>query len=111
MKSHDKSYEDISITKGLSSDEMLRFSDILETQGENESVNEKIIPNEKEMCESINTKNISGTETEYASVEYPLIMHRTASNETTLVSEIPNIINKENVVMAPRQRKTSFNFK
>ena len=26
-------------------------------------------------------------------------MHRTASNETTLVSEIPNIINEENVII------------
>ena len=32
-------------------------------------------------------------ETEYASVEDPLNMHITASNETTLISEIPNIIN------------------
>ena len=30
-------------------------------------------------------------------------MHRTASNETTLVSEIPNIINEENVTFAPGQ--------
>ena len=28
-------------------------------------------------------------------------MHRTASNETALVSEIPNIINDENVVIVP----------
>ena len=27
-------------------------------------------------------------------------MHRTASNETTLVSEIPNITNEENVIIA-----------
>ena len=31
-------------------------------------------------------------ETEHASVEDPLKMHRTSSNETTPVSEIPNII-------------------
>ena len=32
-------------------------------------------------------------------------MHRTASNETTLISEIPNIINEENITIAPGQRK------
>ena len=48
------------------------------------------------------TKNIS-TETEYGSVEDPLSKHRTGSNETTLVSEIPNITNDENVIIAPGQ--------
>ena len=33
-------------------------------------------------------------------------MYWTASNETTLVSEIPIIINEENVIIAPGQRKT-----
>ena len=32
-------------------------------------------------------------------------MHRTASNETTLISEIPNIINEEKITIAPGQRK------
>ena len=32
-------------------------------------------------------------------------MHRTASNETTLVSDIPNIINDENVIIAKGQGK------
>ena len=44
------------------------------------------------------------------SVEGHLIMHRTASNETTLVSEIPNIINKKNVIIAPGQRKSQCQF-
>ena len=51
-------------------------------------------------------ENINGrSETEFASVEDPLNMHRTASNETTLVSEILNIINKKNVIIAPGQGK------
>ena len=33
-------------------------------------------------------------ETENASVEYPINMHRTESDETNLVSEIPNTINE-----------------
>ena len=32
-------------------------------------------------------------------------MHRTASNEATLVSHTPNIIDKENVAIAPGQGK------
>ena len=45
---------------------------------------------------------------QYASVEDPLNMHRTASNKTNLVSEIPNIINEENVIAAPGQGKKQF---
>ena len=36
-------------------------------------------------------------EIEFASIEDQLSMHRTASNETTLASNIQNIINEENV--------------
>ena len=94
-KSHNKFYEAISIAKSLASEEMFRFSGILEMQGENVSVTEKIISDGKEMNESINAESINDTGTEYASAEDPLDMHKTASFET-LVSEIPNIINGEN---------------
>ena len=62
-------------------------SDIdVETQGENESVTENIIMDRK-----VNdTKN----EIENASAEDQLNMHRNASNETTRISEIANIINE-----------------
>ena len=56
LKSHNNFYEDISNAKGLSNEEMSRFSDILEIQGENEGVTEKIISDGKEMSESINTE-------------------------------------------------------
>ena len=52
----------------------------------------------KEMRENINDTE---EETEYASFEDPLNMHRIASNEATLISEIPDIINEENVIIAP----------
>lgn len=39
------------------------------------------------------SESINDTETAYASVKDPLNMHRTASNQTTLLSEIPNVIN------------------
>ena len=44
-------------------------------------------------------------ESEFPSTEYPLTMHRTVSNETTLASEIPNIINEKNVIIAPGQKR------
>ena len=48
----------------------------------------KKISDGKELIENINYRN----ETEFASVKDPLNIHRTGSNETTLVSEIPNVI-------------------
>ena len=53
------------------------------------------------------TKIISN-KTKYGSVEDPLSMHRTRSNETTLLSEFLSIINNKNVI---RARETSFHFK
>ena len=81
---------------------MFKFSDIVEMSGKTEGDTENI-SNEKEM-----TKNVNDTRsrTEFASFEDPLNMHRTASNETTLVSEIRNIIDEENVIIAPGQGKT-----
>ena len=38
MRSHNKSYEDIFIVKGLSSEDMFGFSDIVETQEENQGL-------------------------------------------------------------------------
>ena len=90
LKSHNKFYKDISVTKGLSGEDMLNFSDINENQEETESVTENGISDGKETNKN-NSENSS--ESEYASVKDPLNMHRTATNETTLISEIPNIIN------------------
>ena len=81
---------------------MFKFSDIVEIQGETESVTEKNISDGKEMTENV---NYDRSETEFASFEDPLNMYRIASNETTLVSEIPNMINEENVIIAPEQGK------
>ena len=85
---------------------MFRFSDInVEIQGENEmSVTEKIILDGKEMRENINdTEN----EKEFASDEDPLNMHRTASNEETLITETPDIINEEKLSLHQGKEKIS----
>ena len=95
MKSYNEFYDDIPITKGLSSKEIIRFSHIEENVG-------------KEITENINDRS----ETEFASIEGPLSMHRTGSNETIVVFEIPNIIIDKNIVIPPAQKKrNSFSFK
>ena len=105
MKSFNKFYGKVSITKGLSSDDMFKFSDIVEIQGQSKCVTEKNISDGKEMTENINERS----KTEFSSFEDPPNMYRTAS---TLVSEIPNIINDKNIIIAPGQgKKSSFNFK
>ena len=101
LKSYNNFYKGISIAKSLSSESMFKFSDIIEIQGHSEWVTEKNVSDRKQITENINDR----TETEFASVEDPLNMHRTASNETTLVSEILNIISDENVIIAPGQGK------
>ena len=85
---------------------MFKFSDIAEIQGQSECVTEKNVSDRKESTKNINDRS----ETEFASVEDPLNMHRIASNETTLVSDIPNIINDENVIIALGQGKRQFQF-
>ena len=46
------------------------------------------------------SKNINDrSETEFALVQNPLNMHRTASDETILISDIPNIINKKMLLL------------
>ena len=68
---------------------MINFSGTDEDQDVAESTHKKIISNENE----------------YGSVDDPLSMHRAGSNETTLVSEIPDIINDENVIIAAGEGK------
>ena len=65
---------------------MFKFSDNAKIQRENEGVNEKTINDGNKMSENINNTE---SEADYASVEDPLNMHRTASDETTLVPEVP----------------------
>ena len=73
MKSYNKFNENISIVKGLSSKARFKFSDITEIQGQSECVTKNNVSDGEEMTENINDKS----ETVFASVEYPLNMHRT----------------------------------
>ena len=43
----------------------------------------------------------------FLTIEDPLNMYRTASNETALIYDIPNMINEENIIIAQRQKKNS----
>ena len=65
------------------------------------------IDKHRDVAESIHRK-IFSNETEYGSVKDALIMHKTGSHERNLVSEIPYIINDENVIIAPGQGKKKF---
>ena len=44
------------------------------------------------------------------SVQDPLSMHRTTSNEATIISKIPNTINKVNLIIVAGQGKKQFQF-
>ena len=70
----------------------------------NKSATEKVISDGKLR------ENMHGTETEYVSVKGSLNIHSYTSTETAFVSEIPNIINGENVIIAPGQGKNQFKF-
>ena len=80
---------------------LLKFSDIVQIQGKSECLTEKIVSDKKEMTENIYDRS----EIEFASVEDPLNVHTTASNETTLVSEIPYTINEEKYYNCPGAKK------
>ena len=71
------------------------LSDIAEIQGQFECINKKNDSDRKEMSKNINDRS----ETEFALVQDPLNMHRTASDETILISDIPNIINKKMLLL------------
>ena len=103
LKSNNKFYADFSIAKGLSSEEMFRFSDIVEIQGQKKPVTEKIISSVTEMSEST-----SDTETEYSSVEVLLSMHIIALNKTTPYSEIPKIIMRQVLLLHRGNGKNQF---
>ena len=83
---------------------MSRFSNIVENR-KNESVTGKIISDGNELSEIMH-----GIDIEYVSVKDPLNLHRATSNETAFASEIPNIINEENVIISPGQGKNQFQF-
>ena len=73
---------------GLSIADIFMFSEVFEIQEQNKNVTEKNISDRKQT-----TENRNDIEIEYASVEDTLSMDRNASNETTLISDIPNLIN------------------
>ena len=77
LKTHNKFYENVSISEGHSSKKMINFSETDKHQDIAERIYKKVISNEAE----------------YGSVKGTLSMHRIGSNETALISKIPYIIN------------------
>ena len=87
LKRKNKFYEDISISYGLNSQEILNLPDI-SVIGET-AANSSVVENES-----------------FESVDDALNAHWAAGYETTLVPEIPRIIEDDNVIMAPGQGKS-----
>ena len=58
---------------------MFKFSNIVEIQEQSDCATEKNVSDGKEMTENLNDRS----ETKFDSLEDPLNMQRTASNETT----------------------------
>ena len=87
LKTHKKFCKGIVISEGLSSKEIINFSGTDEHRDVAENIHEKIISNE----------------TLHGSVQDLLSTHRTASNETALVSKIPYKINVESTIIVPGQ--------
>lgn len=106
LRSHNKLYEDISIAKGLLSKSMFRFSDIVETQMQTGCVFKQLF----RMKNKLLKKNILRNRLclSRGSIKH---IHRSATTEPILVSEIPNIANDENIIITPGQGKNNFNFK
>ena len=84
IKSHHNIYTDLSSNKMLSFSEMKPIKENLKTL----------------------SKKVTQNELQFSLIEDPLNMHRSGTNETVLVSEVPNIFDKENVIKAPKQEKS-----
>ena len=113
LKSHDKFYEEISMKRCLSSEEILRFYDIAEIQWEWKCHFES-------HRKDYGKNHFGSKRNEWKYKWYwnkmclaadSLSMYRTTVNATILVSEILSIINEENVIIALEQGKTTFNSK
>ena len=93
LKNKNKFYEDISISYGLSSNGISNVADALFAH--------------EQTC-----NNHSHTKTEkklnFELFDDPLNLYRVAPNETALISEIPGIIDEDNITVAPGQGKSQF---
>ena len=80
LKDHNEFYSDVLVNEDLSSDEMIKFLD--------EEQNENVVEcSEEEEHDSFHN-------------------HSTSSNETALISEVPNTVENENLIVAPGQGKS-----
>ena len=84
LKTHNMFYEGIIISLGLTSDEILDFSNLSVTQ------------------------SISGTleDENFEEAEDPGNLHQIATNESSLTSEVPHLVDENKIILAPGQNKT-----
>ena len=83
LKTHNMFYEDIIISLGLTNDETLDFSNLFVTQ------------------------SISGIleDENFEEAEDPGNLSWIATNETSLISEVPHLVNENKIILAPGQNK------
>ena len=91
LKNNNKFYEDISVSYDLSSNEILNAVDASFAY--------------EQTCNNHPDTQIEN-KLNFELLDDPLNLHRVAANETTLISEIPGIIDEDNITIAPGQGKT-----
>ena len=91
LKNNNKFYEDISVLYDLSSNEILNAVDASFAH--------------EQTCNNHPDTQIEN-KLNFELLDDPLNLHRVAANETTLISEIPGIIDEDNITIAPGQGKT-----
>ena len=91
LKHKNKFDEDISASYDLSSTEILNVTDVSFAH--------------EQTCNNHPDTRIK-SKLNFELLDDPLNFHRVAANETTLISEIPGIIDEDNITIAPGQGKT-----
>ena len=91
LKNNNKFYENISISYGLSSSEILNVADASLAH--------------EQTCNNLPDTQVKN-KPNFELLDDPLNLHRLAANETTLTAEIPSIIGEDNITIAPMQGKT-----
>ena len=92
LKNNKNLFENISVSYGLSSSEILNFAD-------------------GSLAAEQTCNNYADAEVEnklnFQLLDDPLNLHRVAANETSLISELPSIIDEDNIIIAQGQGNTS----
>ena len=92
LKNNKNFFENISVSYGLSSSEILNFADA------------SLAP--EQTCNNYADAQVEN-KLNFQLLDDPLNLHRVAANETSLISELSSIIDEDNIIIAPGQGNTS----